>query len=393
MNGYISKKIENYISSASWIRKMFEAGAELKKKFGAENVFDFSLGNPDVPPPAKFFEILKNKSLEINPINHGYMPNAGYAATREKLAETLKKIYNAPQIEANNIIMTTGAAGAINIALKSILETGEEVIIIAPYFVEYKFYIDNHNGVPIVAESTENFDLDINELEKKITVKTRAIIINSPNNPTGKVYTKSNLQKLAELLEHYSNKHGRPIFIISDEPYISIVYENLEAPSLLNIYKNTIIANSYSKELSLPGERIGYALINPQCEGKKELFDALTLCNRICGFVNAPALMQRIIAELTDVKVNITIYQKRRDLFYDMLIDLGYELYKPEGAFYLFVKSPIVDDVQFVNKLLQYNILAVPGIGFGRAGYFRLAYCVNENVILNSRSGFEKAKK
>ncbi|HPP88780.1 MAG TPA: aminotransferase class I/II-fold pyridoxal phosphate-dependent enzyme, partial [bacterium] len=225
------------------------------------------------------------------------------------------------------------------------------------------------------------------------TVKTRAIIINSPNNPTGKVYTKSNLQKLAELLEHYSNKHGRPIFIISDEPYISIVYENLEAPSLLNIYKNTIIANSYSKELSLPGERIGYALINPQCEGKKELFDALTLCNRICGFVNAPALMQRIIAELTDVKVNITIYQKRRDLFYDMLIDLGYELYKPEGAFYLFVKSPIVDDVQFVNKLLQYNILAVPGIGFGRAGYFRLAYCVNENVILNSRSGFEKAKK
>ncbi|HPP86507.1 MAG TPA: aminotransferase class I/II-fold pyridoxal phosphate-dependent enzyme, partial [bacterium] len=201
MNGYISKKIENYISSASWIRKMFEAGAELKKKFGAENVFDFSLGNPDVPPPAKFFEILKNKSLEINPINHGYMPNAGYAATREKLAETLKKIYNAPQIEANNIIMTTGAAGAINIALKSILETGEEVIIIAPYFVEYKFYIDNHNGVPIVAESTENFDLDINELEKKITVKMRVIIINSSNNPIGKVYTKSNLQKLAELLE------------------------------------------------------------------------------------------------------------------------------------------------------------------------------------------------
>jgi len=369
---------------------MFEAGAELKQKFGADKVFDFSIGNPDVPPPAVFYEVYRQVCLSAKPEHHSYMANNGYYSTRQKLAAHLSDIYNV-SVKPENLVITTGAAGALNIAIKSIVNANDEIIIVAPYFVEYKFYIDNHNAKTVVVESDIDFNLDISKISAALTEKTRAIIINSPNNPTGKIYSRENLVELAKLLNEHSRKIQRPIFILSDEPYRSIVYENKEMPSICEIYENTIIANSYSKEFSLPGERIGYALINPRCAGAAKLADALTLCNRICGFVNAPATMQRVIEQMLTARVDVDIYKKRRDIFYNGLKEIGYTLYKPEGAFYLFVKSPLADDVAFVQRLLDYNILAVPGIGFGRAGYFRLAYCVNEQIIQSAMPCFKKA--
>lgn len=395
MSGYISDKISAQMEASSWIRKMFETGAELKKKFGDENVFDFSLGNPDVPPPDIFFEVYSKKSSEKNFKNHSYMPNAGYPAVREKLANHLLNIHS-KNITANDIILTCGAAGALNIILKSILNKDDEVILIEPFFAEYIFYVDNHNGKHIVANSDENFDLNIESIKSKLTPKTKAVIINSPNNPTGKVYTEDNLKKLAAVLKDYSEKNNNPIFIISDEPYRNIVYDNLNVPSLLDIYEDSIIAHSYSKELSLAGERIGYVLLNPDCKGKKELFNAIVMCNRICGFVNAPATMQRVLGDIIDKdnnSVDVKIYEKRRNLFYDFLVETGYEVYKPEGAFYFFVKSPISDDVKFVNLLLNEKILVVPGRGFGRSGYFRISYCVDEKIIKGSFTGFKNVLK
>ncbi|MBP7652425.1 pyridoxal phosphate-dependent aminotransferase [Candidatus Dependentiae bacterium] len=390
---YISKKIKKQLTHSSWIRKMFETGNELKIKYGAENVFDFSLGNPDAPPPDAFFDCYSKLCCERKPENHSYMPNAGYPDTRNKLASRLSEIYD-KKISINNLIMTSGAAGAINIALKSILNKRDEVILIAPYFAEYIFYVDNHGGIIEIADSTSDFDIDIKNIEKSISDKTSAIIINSPNNPTGKVYSESNLVQLADLLRKYSEKFGRPIYIISDEPYRNIIYDDRKIPSMLNIYQNTIIVNSYSKELSLPGERLGYALINPDCEGKLELFDAMVMCNRILGFVNASATMQRVIGNLIyeySVQVDKFLYERRRNILYDFLTSAGYEIYKTEGAFYLFVKSPIEDDVKFKDILLSENILAVPGTGFGRSGYFRLAYCVSEKTIFGSFPGFKRA--
>ncbi len=371
---------------------MFENGRELKLKYGEENVFDFSLGNPDVAPPKKFFDIYSKITQNTKTSDHSYMPNAGYISTREKLANYLSKIYN-KKISANNLILTSGAAGAINIALKSILNPEDEIIIISPFFPEYIFYIDNHNGQPIIVDSDENFDLNIENIEKKITQKTKGIIINSPNNPTGKVYSKNKLSDLSKLLEKYEKKYNHPIYIISDEPYRNIVYDKIEIPSLLELHPNTIIANSYSKELSIPGERIGYALINPDCAGKDILFDALVLCNRICGFVNAPATIQRVLEKLIEdyEAVNIKLYEVRRNKICDMLKEIGYELTKPAGAFYLFPKSPIEDDIEFINILLKENVLCVPGSGFGRKGYFRIAYCVDEKIIEKSYNGFKNA--
>lgn len=392
MINYISEKIANQMEASSWIRKMFETGAELKQKFGAENVFDFSLGNPDVPPPNVFFEVYSKLASEKNYSNHSYMPNAGYPAVRQKLAESLSKIHNL-NIKANNLILSCGAAAAINIILKSILNKDEEVIIIEPFFAEYIFYIDNHNGKVVIAESEDNFDINIDNIKKLINNKTKAIIINSPNNPTGKIYSETNLKKLSELLSEFSDKFEHPIYIISDEPYRNIVYDNAKIPSILNIYENSIIAHSYSKELSLAGERIGYVLINPLCKGCSDLFNAIVMCNRICGFVNAPATMQRVLGEIINKEnnnIDVNIYKKRRDIFYDFLINAGYSVQKPEGAFYFFVKSPIEDDVLFVNKLLNEKILVVPGRGFGRKGYFRISYCVDEKIIRGSFEGFKK---
>jgi aspartate aminotransferase len=385
----ISDKIRDSIEKSSWIRRMFEEGARLKAEFGAENVYDFSLGNPDLDPPAEFYNVLgKISSSRVTGV-HGYMPNSGFTDVRNSVA---KKIKNEHQLDldGNSVIMTCGAAGGMNIIMKTILDPGDEVIVIKPFFAEYGFYISNHQGVMVQVESSPDFSINTENIKKAITDKTRAVIINSPNNPTGKIYSESDIESLAALLSS-KTPSGRPIFLISDEPYREIVYDGKKAAPILSKYKNAFVVNSYSKSLSLPGERIGYVAVNPQMTDYDLVMGGLNLSNRILGFVNAPALMQRIVAELNEVSVAVDVYKKRRDVFIKGLREAGYSFSDPEGAFYLFVKTPTEDDVSFVRHLQKYNVLAVPGVGFGGPGYFRLAYCISENIIERSIPKFKEA--
>lgn len=385
----VSIKIKESIERSSWIRKMFEEGAKLKAQFGPENVFDFSLGNPDLDPPEEFFAVLKDMSNNKTKGVHGYMPNAGFQNVRDSIAKKVARDHKV-DITGNSIIMTCGAAGGMNVALKTILDAGDEVIVIKPFFAEYGFYISNHNGVMVQVDSNKDFSLSIENIDRAITDKTRAIIINSPNNPTGKIYSESEIDSLCRLLDS-KKTGGRPIFLISDEPYREIVYDGKTVSPILSKYRNAIVINSYSKSLSLPGERIGYIAISPNMENHDLVMAGLNLCNRILGFVNAPALMQRIVSQLNDVSVAVDIYKKRRDIFAKGLRDAGYSFVDPEGAFYLFVKTPTDDDVAFISHLQKFNILAVPGIGFGGPGYMRLAYCVSESVIEKSLPKFKEA--
>lgn len=385
----VSKNIKGSIEKSSWIRKMFEEGARLKAQFGDENVYDFSLGNPDVEPPSEFFNELKKIAATTIPGIHGYMPNSGYPGVKEKIAHKVQHDHEI-HIKGDSIIMTCGAAGGMNIILKTILDPGDEVIVIRPYFVEYGFYISNHQGVITEVDSAPDFSIDTDKLNNAITHKTKAVIINTPNNPTGKIYQQSDIDKLSKLLSEKSTK-DRTIFLISDEPYREIIYNNQKVPPVLSRYKNTFIANSFSKSLSLPGERIGYVAINPEMNEHDLIIAGLNLSNRILGFVNAPALMQRIVAELNDVSVNINAYKRRRDLLVSGLRDAGYEFNTPDGAFYLFCKAPGGDDIAFVKHLQSYNILVVPGLGFGGPGYFRIAYCVSEKIINNAIPKFKDA--
>jgi len=383
----ISKKIKASISQSSVIRKMFEEGIALKKKHGADNVFDFSLGNPNVDHPREFKrELIKVADEEIV-LKHGYTPNAGYPETRQAVATKISQTCGL-KMTADHIVMSCGAGGALNVILKSLLDPGDEVIIFKPFFVEYPFYIENYNGVVKYVSTKPDFSLDMAALSKAITPKTKAIIINSPNNPTGKVYSKKNIADLAGLLKEKGRLLYKPIYLIADEPYAEIVFDGIEVPSILRAYENSIIAYSYSKTLSLPGERIGYIAVHPKIHEADDLITALILCTRIMGFVNAPALMQRIVARLQNITVDVMVYQKKRDLLCDGLARVGYKFTKPQGAFYLFVKSPIPDDVEFVERLLQKNILVVPGSGFGCPGYFRIAFCVDDATIINSLEGF-----
>ncbi len=382
----ISKKMIDFAQRSSWIRKMFEEGAKLKAEYGADNIFDFSLGNPDLPPPDKFFDTLKELATSTAPGVHKYMPNAGYPFVREKLAEKVSSEQGVT-IDQNELVMTCGAAGALNVVLKSILNPGDEVILLSPYFVEYNFYVDNQGGVSKIVETTEDFDLDCQAISEAITSKTKAIIINSPNNPTGQIYSKESLTKLGDLL----SKEENPIYLLADEPYRKIVFDNYQVPSIFKSYKNSIIVSSFSKDLSLPGERIGFIAVHPEVDDKSNLLNAIVLANRILGFVNAPALMQRVVANLQDVAVDCDIYSRRRELFCNILSDCGYDFSPPKGAFYIFPKSPIEDDVKFVAILQENRILAVPGRGFGKPGYFRLAFCVEDKVIANSADAFSKS--
>ena len=386
----ISTKIQNYMERASWIRKMFEQGIELKAKLGADKVFDFSLGNPNLEPPDQVRKTILEVMGDERPGKHAYMPNAGLKESREAVASFLAKEHGVP-ITWEHVIMTCGAGGALNVALKTILDQGDEVVVLSPYFVEYLFYADNHNGVGKLAKTNEDFTLNMDEIESAITPKTKAIILNSPNNPSGRIYDENSLRKLGRLFEKIKEKNNQTIHILSDEPYSKIVYDGVTVPSIFKVYADSIIATSYSKDLSLPGERIGYLAVNPRMENWKQAIDGLTFCNRILGFVNAPALMQRILIKLQGVTVNVSEYKWKRDHLCRGLADAGYSFIKPEGAFYLFPKSPIADDVKFVNFLLQENILAVPGTGFGTPGYFRLAYCVADKVIEGSLAGFRRA--
>jgi aspartate aminotransferase len=388
----IAVKIRDYMERASWIRKMFEQGIELKNKLGADKVFDFSLGNPNLEPPEKVRKAILEVLGDERPGKHAYMPNAGLRETREAVAGFLSREHGVP-ITWEHIIMTCGAGGALNVALKTILDQGEEVIVLSPYFVEYLFYIDNHNGIGKLAKTNENFTLNLKEIEAAIGPKTKAIILNSPNNPSGRIYDENSLNNLRVLLETIKEKNKQTIYLLSDEPYSKIVYDGAKVPSIFQACANSIIATSYSKDLSLPGERIGFLAVNPEMENWKQVIDGLTFCNRILGFVNAPALMQRILTRLQGVTVNVLEYKLKRDKLCQGLADAGYSFFKPEGAFYLFPKSPIPDDVKFVNILLQENILAVPGTGFGTPGHFRLAYCVEDRVIEGSLDGFRRAIK
>jgi len=387
----ISISIRDSIEKSSWIRKMFEEGAKLKEQFGSDNVYDFSLGNPDLEPPEEFFKAVAGIEKNRKSGAHGYMPNAGFLDVREAIGRTVARDFNI-EIDGSSLVMTCGAAGGMNVILKTILEPGEEIIVIKPYFAEYGFYISNHQGVMITVDSNEDFSINIDNIEKAITEKTRGIIVNSPNNPSGKIYSSEDIKALSALLEK-KYPGGRPIFILSDEPYREIVYDGKEVPSILSAYKNTFVINSYSKSLSLPGERIGYIAVNPEIESYSLVMAGLNLCNRILGFVNAPALMQRVVADLCDVTVDVDLYKSRRDLLAQGLKKSGYDFNEPEGAFYIFCKSPVMDDVAFIRHLQKYNILAVPGSGFGAPGYFRIAYCVSESVIKKAIPEFEKALK
>jgi len=388
----ISKKIGLFIEKSAWIRKMFEEGALRKEKYGAENVFDFSLGNPNLEPPSRFNEIMMNIINDPRPGLHGYMPNAGFPETRQAVARYLSS-HNRTQFRAEDIVMTVGAGGGLNVVMKTILNPGDEIIIPKPYFVEYDFYLDNFQGVPRPVPTKPDFSLDFSEIEKALSEKTKAILIDSPNNPTGKVYSEEELKELADLLTQYSKKAGHVIYLISDEPYRKIVYDGISVPSIFDLYNETFSITSFSKDLSLPGERIGYIAAHPDISGRQGVLAGLVLCNRILGYVNAPALMQRAVSHLLEDTVDIAVYQKRRDMLCDGLASFGYEFAKPQGAFYLFPETPVDDDVAFVAELQKENILTVPGSGFGGPGHFRISYCVSDEVIEKSMPGFERTIK
>lgn len=388
----IAEKVKGYMERSSWIRKMFEQGIELKSKLGPEKVFDFSLGNPNLEPPDEVHQAILEAIADKRPGKHAYMPNAGLKETREAVSAFLSQEHGLA-LSWEQVIMTCGAGGGLNVALKTILDPGDEVLVLSPYFVEYFFYIDNHNGIGKVVKTSEDFSLDLKGIEAGITNKTKAIIINSPNNPSGRIYDETSLRKLGKLFDFIKQNKNQTIYILSDEPYSKIIYDEARVPSVFQVYGNSMVITSYSKDLSLPGERIGYVAVNPQMDNWRQIVDGLTFCNRILGFVNAPALMQRILPKVQGMKVNVQEYQKKRDSLCRGLASAGYTFSKPEGAFYLFPKSPISDDVEFVNELLQENILAVPGAGFGTPGYFRLAYCVADRVIEGSMEGFRRAIK
>jgi aspartate aminotransferase len=385
----VAQKISAIMSQSSWIRKMFEEGARLKSLHGADNVFDFSLGNPNLAPPEKFHEALRDAVTACGLGDHCYMPQAGYPLACGAVADYLSAEQGVA-IEAADIVMTCGAAGALNIILKALLDPGDEVIVPTPCFVEYRFYVDNHGGVVRMVPTQTDFSLDIGAIEAAVTPQTKAVLINSPNNPTGQIYSEENLGRLGSLLEKKSRQTGRIIYLVSDEPYRKIVFDGSRVPSIFQVYSESLIATSYSKDLSIPGERIGFAAINPAAASKREIRGGLALANRILGFVNAPALMQRVVACLQGASVDMDQYKHKRDLLCDGLAAAGYEFVRPPGAFYLFPSTPIPDDVAFVRELQQELILTVPGSGFEGPGHFRIAFCVDDRTIINALPGFAR---
>ena len=386
----ISEKVRGFVDQGGWIRRMFEAGIALKAQYGEEKVFDLSLGNPVAEPPQEFHQELLRLAQHPTKGMHRYMPNAGYPETRKAVADTLAE-ETSLSFQAGHIVMTCGAAAALNVVLKTILNPGEEVIILSPYFVEYVYYIDNHGGIAVTVPTTAEFQPDLGAIEAAITPKTRALILNSPNNPTGVVYPAETLRGLGDLLSHKQGELGGEIFIISDEPYRRIIYDGLTYPQVFPHYRNTVVVNSHAKDLGLPGERIGYIAVNPEYPEADELVEGFTFCNRTLGFVNAPALMQHLVRLLQGVSVDAGDYQRKRDYLYAQLTELGYTLTKPQGAFYLFPKSPVEDDAAFVAALQEWNVLTVPGRGFGTPGYFRISYCVEDRVLEGAVEGFSKA--
>jgi aspartate aminotransferase len=388
----ISAKIRENMENSSWIRKMFEAGNALRKEHGADKVFDFSLGNPDVEPPERFQKELVDIVTARIPHKHGYMPNAGFPDVRAAVARQVSKDQGLA-VAGDNVIMSCGAGGGLNATLKTLLDPGDEVITSAPCFVEYGFYADNHGGKLVIAPGCRDFDLDVDAIRDRITPRTKIIIVNSPNNPSGKVYPRETLTRLADMLASASGKIGRTIYIVSDEPYRKIVYDGVSVPGIMDLYPHTIVVTSFSKDLSLPGERIGYVAVSPSAEDSPAIIDGIILCTRILGYVNAPALMQRVVARLMGAVVDVGVYRKKRDLLCDALSSMGYRFTKPEGAFYLFPEAPGGDDLALVRAFQEELILVVPGRGFALPGYFRIAYCVETSTIEGALPGFERVAR
>ncbi len=386
----IAERLKPLMANNSAVRQMFEEGNKLRAKYGKDNVFDFSLGNPDAPVPAEINQAIKD-IVDETPVMelHGYMSNAGYEDVRETIACHLNKLHGT-EFTQGNILMTVGAASALNVALKTILNPGEEVVVFAPYFLEYNWYVKNYDGVVVPCQTDENFMPDMARLEECITEKTRAVLINSPNNPTGVIYPAETIKGIAEVLEKKQKEYERTIFLIADEPYRELAYDGVEVPYVTNYYDNTFVVYSYSKSLSLPGERIGYLVVPPAMEDSEFVFETATAVNRITGSVNAPAIQQKLIGRCVDAKVNLDYYDRNRKALYDGLTGCGFECIMPQGAFYLFVKSPVEDAAEFCQAAKKYNILMVNGASFMAPGYVRLAYCVSYETIENSMAGFKK---
>ena len=390
----ISEKMKPYVKNNSAIRMMFEEGNRLRAKYGADKVFDFSLGNPSVPAPDSVREAIIELVNTTDPtVLHGYMSNAGFEDVRQTIAESLNRRFDT-KFSAKNLIMTVGAASGLNVILKTILNPGEEVIVFAPYFLEYGAYVRNYDGVLVeISPDTTTFQPNLAEFEQKITPKTRAVIVNTPHNPTGVVYSEETIKKLSAILEAKQKEFGTVIYLISDEPYRELAYDGVEVPYLTKYYNNTVVGYSYSKSLSLPGERIGYLVIPDEADGSEELISAATIANRTLGCVNAPSLIQKVVAKCVDAKTDLVAYDKNRQALYNGLKECGFECIKPQGAFYLFVKSPVEDEKAFCEAGKKYNILMVPGSSFACPGYVRLAYCVSYETIVNSLPHFAEVAK
>ena len=387
----ISEKMQEQVKSSSIIRAMFEEGKKLAAIYGAENVYDFSLGNPSVETPEAvrqaILEIINNKdAMSV----HGYMNNSGHEYVREAIAQSINKKFGT-HFDQDNILMTVGAAGGLNVIFKSLLNPGDEVITFAPFFGEYRGYAANYDArLVVISPNTIDFQPNLTEFKEKITNRTKVVIINSPNNPTGVIYSESTIIKLAEILREKQNEYGTDIYLVCDEPYRELAYDNIEVPYLTKYYANTIIGYSFSKSLSLPGERIGYLVIPDEVADFENLISAANIANRILGFVNAPSLFQHVIVKCLEEKVDLEIYNKNRELLYNGLLSFGYRCIKPEGAFYMFVKAPMEDEIEFCNLAKKKNILIVPGTSFGCPGYFRIAYCVAYETIEKALPGFKE---
>jgi aspartate aminotransferase len=386
----VAKRIKEMMSGSSWIRRMFEAGLKLKAVHGTDSVCDFSLGNPNLAPPAAFTrELLRVMGEEI-PGKHGYMPNAGYPEVRESVAAHVSREQKVA-LKGEHVILSCGAGGGLNVAMKTILNPGDVVIASVPYFFEYSFYAENHGGMVELVRTKEDFDLDVEEIARHITPKTAAVIINSPNNPSGQVYPAATIEALCEMLGERSREVGRSIYLLSDEPYRRIVYDGVSVPPILPRYRNSVVITSCSKDLSVPGERIGWIAVHPQADDLVDLVNGMILCTRILGFVNAPSLMQRVVARTLGESVDVDVYKKKRDMLCRGLESFGYEFLRPKGTFYLLPKAPGGDDLGFVEALQRELILTVPGRGFALPGYFRIAFCVEDRVIEKSLEGFSRA--
>jgi aspartate aminotransferase len=388
-NRVIAEKVARDMTAASWIREMFEKGRRLKAEFGAENVHDFSLGNPNATPPDAFFEAVQAVAGERQPALHRYMPNVGFDEARAAVARFIAQEYRL-DIEPADVILTSGAAGGLNVVMRTICNPGDEVILLAPFFPEYRFYVEQANGKPVIVQTDDAFQPELDAIEAAITDRTRALLVNTPNNPSGVVYTAEKCQALADLVARHDSEE-RPIYLATDDPYRRIIYDLDWCPTPATAYHRSLIVSSYSKDLSISGERAGYIVVPKSVPGRETVLGAMTMLNRTLGFLNLPAFMQRVVARCADALCDVDFYRQNRDLLCNALQEYGYELIMPGGALYAFPKTPIDDDVEFVDRLIRHKVLAVPGRGFGRPGHMRVSFCVDRQTIERGLPGFKAA--